>query len=68
MSKPNSALLNRRSAVVGAGALGALATAVAVLPRAPEAPVQTAEAPKAVAGGGYQLTDHVRQYYATARI
>ncbi len=68
MSKPEASVLNRRSAVVGAGALGALATAVAVLPRAPVAPVPVAEAPPAETGGGYQLTDHVKQYYATARI
>lgn len=61
--------LSRRSVFVGAGAAGALgAIAVASgLPGASEEPAKTAEA-KLDPAGGYQLTEHVKQYYATARI
>lgn len=63
--------LSRRTLFAGAGALGALGAVAAAtglsraVPAAP--PVKTAEA-KAAESGGYQLTDHVKQYYATARI
>ena len=69
MSKSNPSALSRRTVFVGAGAVGALGVlAVAtqrpgvtpeVKPTAQAQPLQT---------GGYQLTDHVKQYYATARI
>jgi hypothetical protein len=67
MSKPDLPAVNRRTIFVGAGAVGALGAVAAAtgLSRAvptPAAPVLTA------ASGGYQLTDHVKQYYATARI
>jgi hypothetical protein len=67
-SKPSS--VSRRTVFAGAGALGALGgLAVATkLPGAlPEAkPVATtAEAPPS---GGYQLSEHVKRYYATARV
>jgi hypothetical protein len=56
--------------VAGAGAAGTLAAAVAVLPRvAPQAAaVAQATAPLAEGDGGYQLTDHVKRYYQTARV
>jgi ferric-dicitrate binding protein FerR (iron transport regulator) len=64
--------VNRRTVFAGAGALGALGAMAAVVgvsrsvaPAA--APTQTAEA-QAGDSGGYQLTDHVKQYYATARL
>jgi hypothetical protein len=60
--------LNRRSAVFGAGAAGALATAAAVLPQVADAPKLQALASQDVKDGGYQLTEHVKRYYATARI
>lgn len=63
--------VTRRVVFAGAGTVGALAAVAAVLPRvrAPE-PVATAAAPAASADspGGYQLTEHVKQYYQTARI
>jgi hypothetical protein len=68
MSKPWSPALNRRNALLGAGAAGALATAVAVMPKAPAPAQATAQAGTADAPSGYQLTDHVKRYYATARI
>jgi hypothetical protein len=72
MSKDKLPTINRRTVFAGAGALGALGALAAVtrgtgaLPAAP-APVALAQA-KADETGGYQLTDHVKQYYATARI
>jgi hypothetical protein len=68
MSKSSLPTLNRRTAVFGAGAAGALATAVAVLPHVAEAPKPQAQASESVKDGGYQLTEHVKRYYATARI
>ena len=68
MSKTSSPVVSRRTAFAGAGAVGALAAVAAVLPGTPQAPVKTAEAKPVNEGGGYQLTDHVKQYYATARI
>jgi hypothetical protein len=72
MSKPDLPTVNRRTVFAGAGAVGALGVVAAAtgLSRAvptPVAPVLTAAA-KAAEAGGYQLTDHVKQYYATARI
>jgi threonine dehydrogenase-like Zn-dependent dehydrogenase len=69
MSQSPLPTINRRTAFLGAGTVGALAAAAAALPRA-EAPVAVAtNAPaEPEAKSGYQLTDHVKQYYATARI
>ena len=69
MSQPTPPTINRRTAFLGAGTAGALAAAAAVLPRAP-APTATGATAKVEpeAKSGYQLTDHVKQYYATARI
>ena len=69
---PNSAL-SRRTVFAGAAGAGALATAAVLLPTAEKAALQTAGAggpakPDASSKGGYQLTDHVKQYYATARV
>ena len=66
MSKSSTPTISRRTVFVGAGAVGALAAAT-VLPRAAKAPELTAEV-KPEPNGGYQLTEHVKQYYATARI
>lgn len=72
MRKPDPAQprsLNRRSLFAGAGTLGAVAAAATLLPVAPEADTQAAPAlPKPERGGGYTLTEHVKQYYKTTRI
>jgi hypothetical protein len=75
MTKPPSAsqapALSRRTVFAGAGAAGALAAAAVVLPGAEQAvAVRTAGAQpgKPDPSGGYQLTEHVKQYYATARV
>lgn len=69
MNKPALPTISRRTVFAGAGAASALAAVAAVLPGTPKAvaPVATALAEPA-ATGGYQLTDHVKQYYATARV
>ena len=68
MNDPKS-MLSRRRVFAGAGTLGALAAAAAVLPVAQE-PVQagaktSSEADKA---GGYRLTAHVQRYYQTTKV
>jgi hypothetical protein len=61
--------LSRRTVFVGAGAVGAVGAIAAVTAGSKLQPAQTAaaEVPGAKPSG-YQLTDHVKQYYATARI
>jgi len=69
MTTPNDSALRRRSLFAGAGAVGALAAAAAVLPRVQPTPQPLADAtPAAPDQAGYQLTEHVKQYYATARL
>jgi hypothetical protein len=62
--------LARRTWLGGAAAAGAAAAAVVLLPSAPKpaARVAAAAAEPLVEPGGYQLTDHVKRYYATARV
>lgn len=62
--------LARRTWLGGAATAGAAAVAVTLLPSAPEPTAQTA-APTAdptADASGYRLTEHVKQYYASARI
>jgi hypothetical protein len=68
MSQPRRQL-SRRSLFAGAGTVGAAAAAVAVLPSAvlePAPPAGPRPAPEK--GGGYHLSDHVKQYYKTTLI
>ena len=61
--------LSRRTVFAGAGAAGAIAAVASLLPSgAPEvdAPAQAAR-PAPTRGGGYTLSEHVKQYYKTAR-
>jgi hypothetical protein len=69
MSKSPTPTINRRTVFAGAGAVGAVGAIVAAtgLPGPAKPPAQAAEAPPEQ-DGGYQLTEHVKQYYATARI
>ncbi|WP_342132187.1 formate dehydrogenase [Hydrogenophaga sp. OTU3427] len=61
--------LNRRSLFAGAGTLGAVAATATLLPAIPEPEAQAAPAlPKPERGGGYSLTEHVKQYYKTTRV
>lgn len=68
MNDPQSKL-SRRRVFAGAGTLGALAAAAAVLPLAQDAAPPVAKAkPEADAAGGYRLTAHVQRYYQTTKI
>jgi hypothetical protein len=61
--------LKRRTVFAGVGAVGALAAAASLLPKAPGPAQAVAAVPQAVdADGGYRLTDHVKRYYQTARV
>jgi hypothetical protein len=60
--------LSRRHVFAGAGAVGALAAAAAVLPLAQPGSPLAARTKPAPAEGGYQLTEHVQRYYQTARV
>lgn len=68
MSQPSSKL-SRRTLFAGAGTVGAAAAAVSLLPtiRDTAVPPEQPKAPPA-RGGGYSLTEHVKQYYKTTRI
>lgn len=70
MSKELSSILSRRRVFAGAGTVGALAAAAAVLPLAqPAAEPQRADAPASPdADGRYQVTQHVLRYYQTAKV
>lgn len=64
-----SPALSRRSVFMGAGAVGAVGAlaAVASLPdAAPQSAAKTQPTPEPAEG--YRLTEHVKQYYATARV
>ena len=64
----HSVSLNRRSVFAGAGAVGALAAAAAVIPGTPELPQAVAQGQDADAStGGYQVTPHVLRYYHRGR-
>lgn len=69
MNKPASPPISRRTVFAGAGAVGALAAVAAVLPGAPKSAAPTvATLPEPVEETGYRLTEHVKRYYATARV
>lgn len=62
--------LSRRTLFAGAGTAGALAAAVNVLPSfkaLPEVAVALPR-PKPEKGGGYALSEHVKQYYKTTHV
>jgi hypothetical protein len=60
--------LRRRSLFAGAGVVGAAAAATALMPAIkPQAPAAV-DTPAPLRGGGYSLTDHVKQYYKTTLV
>lgn len=61
---------SRRGFLWGAAATGAAATAVATLPKLRNEPEPAASQPQPAPerGGGYRLSEHVKQYYKTTRI
>ena len=61
--------LDRRTILAGAGTVGALAAAAAVLPAVQGTQPQQASAePLPDTAAGYRLTEHIKRYYASARI
>jgi hypothetical protein len=60
--------LSRRTLFAGAGTAGALAAAVAVLPKAQQVAQAPVAKPKPLRGGGYELSAHVKQYYKTTLV
>lgn len=71
MSDPKSDRLSRRRLFAGAGTAGALAAVAVALPAlkpAEDAAVATSPKPTPDRGGGYQVTQHVLDYYRTTRI
>lgn len=60
---------SRRGFFLGAAAAGAVAATLAALPNTPAMQLEE-EQPKAAPenGGGYSLSDHVKQYYRTTRL
>ncbi len=70
MNKTPSPRLSRRRVFAGAGTVGALAAAGAVLPLADAGGKRAATEPKSApdADGGYRLTEHVRRYYQTTKV
>lgn len=63
--------LPRRTLLAGTGTAGALVAAAALLPgRSADSPMPdaVAQAPSADKELGYRLTEHVQQYYRTARV
>jgi TAT (twin-arginine translocation) pathway signal sequence len=64
-SKPS-----RRGFMLGAAVAGAAATAVVTLPKTEGTETPTAEKtpPAPERGGGYRLSEHVKQYYKTTLI
>ncbi len=64
--------LGRRMVLGGAAGAGGLVAAATLLPSAATVPGDAAKVaavlPEAEASGGYQLSEHVKRYYKTARI
>jgi hypothetical protein len=69
MQEPKKSL-GRRTVLAGAGTASALAAAAVVLPMAQKAEtLQPATVPaQPDTAAGYRLTEHVKRYYASARI
>jgi len=63
--------VDRRAMLAGAGAVGALAAVATLLPSTQDADTAAKVAraePVPDGSAGYRLTEHVKQYYKTARI
>lgn len=61
--------LSRRTVFAGVGTAGALAAVAAAVPlvKREATTVAAVDASERRQGDGYQVTDHVKQYYQTAR-
>ena len=61
--------LSRRRLFAGATGLGAVAAVASMVPLASvDSPVVTLPKPAPLKGGGYTLSEHVKQYYKTTLI
>lgn len=62
--------LTRRTLFAGGATAGAVAVAASLMPKAEtvEAVAPAPKAPPPERGGGYALSDHVKQYYKTTRV
>ena len=62
--------LSRRVLFAGAGTAGAVAAVAAVRPAVRQPQAAVAETPRQPPerGGGYVLSEHVKQYYKTTRL
>jgi hypothetical protein len=69
MTEPKQTLA-RRTLLGGAATAGAAAAAAVLLPAAPKPAVQagTDSAEPQAETDGYRLTEHIKQYYASARV
>jgi hypothetical protein len=67
---PSAPKLSRRTLFAGVGTAGAVAAAASLVPVVRPAETATSALPKVPPerGGGYTLSEHVRQYYKTTRI
>jgi hypothetical protein len=69
MSQTKPAVLSRRTLFSGAGTAGALAAAAVALPLTRQVePALAGAKPAPDKGGGYQVTQHVIDYYKTTRV
>lgn len=61
--------LSRRRVFAGAGTVGALAAAAAVLPVVkPDESATRGDAAKTEGSSGYRLTEHIKRYYQTTKV
>ena len=67
MSEPVSKL-SRRTLFAGAGAAGAVAAVVTVLPQVRQAVPELSALPKPEKGGGYSESDPVKRYYQSTLV
>ena len=64
----DSSMGRRRQFLFGAGAASVAAAAAVVIAKPPAALRPAAGKGKTAAGSGYQLTEHVRNYYRTTAV
>lgn len=70
MNRDDQQPMARRTLLAGAGTVGALAAAAALLParETADTPADDTVKTASVESSGYRLTEHVKQYYRTARV
>ncbi|MBK7459033.1 MAG: formate dehydrogenase [Rubrivivax sp.] len=70
MNRDDQQPMARRTLLAGAGTVGALAAAAALLPARESAKTPAGDTVQTASdeSTGYRLTEHVKQYYRTARV